>query len=146
VRLWSLNPKYLDAQGLVALWREGLLAQAVLAGKTRGYKHHPQLIRFLESASPRTCMAEYLKVVQAEGEQRGYRFDVTKIGSGGKVDSLHVTAGQLEFEWEHLMAKLRVRSRKWMRGLRDVEVPEPHPLFVVIAGEVEAWEKAKRAR
>jgi hypothetical protein len=29
-RIWSLHPKYLDARGLVALWREGLLAQAVL--------------------------------------------------------------------------------------------------------------------
>lgn len=43
MRLWSLHPQYLDAKGLVALWREGLLAQAVLAGQTRGYKRHPQL-------------------------------------------------------------------------------------------------------
>jgi hypothetical protein len=43
MRLWSLHPQYLDPQGLVALWREALLAQAVLRGKTRGYKHHPQL-------------------------------------------------------------------------------------------------------
>ena len=39
MRLWSLRPKYLDSQGLVALWREGLLAQAVLRGKTRGYRN-----------------------------------------------------------------------------------------------------------
>jgi len=31
MRLWSLHPRYLDAKGLVALWREGLLAQKVLA-------------------------------------------------------------------------------------------------------------------
>ena len=39
-------------QGLVALWREALLARAVLRGKTRGYRHHPQLHRFRASATP----------------------------------------------------------------------------------------------
>jgi hypothetical protein len=33
MRLWSLHPEYLDANGLVALWREALLAQAFLQGK-----------------------------------------------------------------------------------------------------------------
>ncbi len=46
MRLWSLHPKYLDRQGLLAVWREGLLAQKVLQGKTKGYKNHPQLKRF----------------------------------------------------------------------------------------------------
>jgi len=46
MRLWSLHPAYLDARGLGALWREGLLAQAVLRGKTRGYRSHPQLERW----------------------------------------------------------------------------------------------------
>jgi hypothetical protein len=36
MRLWTLHPKYLDARGLVALWREALLAQKVLRGATRG--------------------------------------------------------------------------------------------------------------
>jgi hypothetical protein len=43
MRLWSLHPQYLDPAGLVAVWREGLLARAVFAGQTTGYKHHPQL-------------------------------------------------------------------------------------------------------
>ena len=46
MRLWSLHPKYMDSKGLVALWREGLLARAVLKGQTNGYINHPQLIRF----------------------------------------------------------------------------------------------------
>ena len=46
MRLWTLHPKYLDRQGLVAVWREGLLAQAVLHSNTKGYKNHPQLDRF----------------------------------------------------------------------------------------------------
>lgn len=31
-----MHPRYLDAKGLVALWREALLVQAVLRGETRG--------------------------------------------------------------------------------------------------------------
>jgi len=38
MRLWTIHPKYLDAKGLVALWRETLLAKHVLEGKTPGYK------------------------------------------------------------------------------------------------------------
>jgi len=30
MRLWTIHPKYLDRQGLLALWREALLAQKVL--------------------------------------------------------------------------------------------------------------------
>ncbi|MGP9584395.1 pyrimidine dimer DNA glycosylase/endonuclease V, partial [Micrococcaceae sp. AOP34-BR2-30] len=30
MRLWSLHPEVLDRQGLIAGWREALLAQAVL--------------------------------------------------------------------------------------------------------------------
>jgi len=142
--LWSLHPKYLDGQGLVALWREALLAQAVLRGKTRGYKHHPQLKRFLESSAPRKYIAEYLKAVQAEGERRGYHFDAAKVGVGGKLELLDVTGGQLMFEWEHLRAKLRMRARKWLRELNDVEAPEPHPLFQAVEGGVAEWEVGAR--
>ena len=49
MRLWSLHPKYLDIKGLVACWREGLLARKVLLDQTKGYKNHPQLIRFNRS-------------------------------------------------------------------------------------------------
>jgi hypothetical protein len=140
MRLWSLHPKYLDAQGLVALWREALLAQAVLRGKTRGYRHHPQLKRFLDSPAPRKYIAEYLRAVQAEGERRGYHFDASKIGGGGRLATLEVTEGQLAFEWGHLRGKLRERARKWLGQLRDVEAPEAHPLFRVVDGGVEEWE------
>ena len=59
MRLWSLHPKYLDARGLVALWREALLAQAVLRGETRGYRHHPQLARFDDVGA----IAQYLSLI-----------------------------------------------------------------------------------
>ena len=52
MRLWSLHPKYLDSKGLVAVWREGLLALEVLKGNTKGYRSHPQLTRFLQEGNP----------------------------------------------------------------------------------------------
>ena len=140
MRLWSLHPKYLDPKGLVALWREGLLAQAVLANQTRGYKHHPQLIRFRESRDPRQHIAAYLTLVHAESVHRGYRFNKGKIGFGGPAVPLVVTTGQLEFEWSHLVNKLKVRDPAWLTQFANVGRPEPHPLFRVIAGGVAGWE------
>ena len=141
MRLWSLHPKYLDSQGLVALWREALLAQAVLRDETRGYRHHPQLDRFKTQVSPLAAMSLYLRAVHAEAEARGYCFDKTKIRPARKHLVLTVTRGQLQYEWTHLMAKLKVRDpalyQKWM----ETEGPDPHPLFGVQAGAVESWER-----
>lgn len=52
MRLWSVHPKYLDTRGLTACWREGLLARKVLLGQTKGYRNHPQLIRFRNTQNP----------------------------------------------------------------------------------------------
>ncbi len=140
MRLWSLHPKYLDPKGLVALWREGLLAQAVLAGQTRGYKHHPQLMRFLETPAPRKTIAIYLRAVQAEAVRRGYQFDVSKIGRGGAVEALRVTRGQINYEWAHLTHKLDARAPSLRSKFASVKLPEPHPLFRVVAGNIADWE------
>lgn len=142
MRLWSLHPKYLDAKGLVALWREGLLAQAVLAGKTKGYKHHPQLKRFQESPAPRAYIATYLRLVQAEATLRGYQFDAKRIGRGSAagLKPLKVTRGQLKYEWEHLRRKLRTRNPKRRAEFRGVEIPKAHPLFRIVAGGIAEWE------
>src|SRR6185436_19503588 len=99
VRLWSLHPRYLDAPGLVALWREGLLAQAVLSERTRGYRHHPQLFRFREQRNPRAAIAAYLQAVASEAEGRGYAFDRTRIDARPSRIAICVTDGQLRFEW-----------------------------------------------
>lgn len=140
MRLWSLHPRYLDPKGLVALWREGLLAQAVLAGRTRGYRNHPQLARFLESPSPTGHIAAYLRLVHAEAIRRGYSFDAGRIDRGGDVGTLPVTDGQLGYEWVHLAGKLRARAPRWLDQLGPVELPEPHPLFRVRSGGVAGWE------
>lgn len=140
MRLWSLHPRYLDPKGLVALWREGLLAQAVLAGKTRGYRHHPQLARFLALPSPRKTIAVYLRAVHAQALSRGYNFDAVRIGRGGAVEPLTVTRGQLEYEWAHLTRKLQARAPLWWRQFAAVKMPDAHPLFRVARGGVAAWE------
>ena len=141
MRLWSLHPKYLDPRGLVALWREGLLAQAVLRGATRGYRHHPQLERFRQHAAPVAALAEYLRGVRQEGEARGYSFAAGKISRARTTRPLTVTRGQMNFEWEHLKQKLTRRAPHWLERLESIADPDPHPLFRVVPGGVESWEK-----
>lgn len=141
MRLWSLHPRYLDRAGLLALWREALLAQAVLAGKTRGYRNHPQLIRFRDHPDPPGAIAAYLRAVQQEGRKRGYRLDPAKIGPRLTQRRIEVTLGQLLYERGHLERKLGIRDPRALRSLSESGGPEPHPLFTVVAGPVEAWEK-----
>lgn len=142
MRIWSLHPKYLDARGLVALWREGLLAQAVLRGETTGYRHHPQLRRFQEQSSPLGLIAEYLRVVHGEAMNRGYRFSAGKISRSRTPRQLAVTRGQLQFEWRHLMEKLRTRDPERRARLATLNAPQAHPLFRLVRGDVAPWEKA----
>jgi hypothetical protein len=141
MRLWSLHPKYLDPQGLVALWRETLLAQAVLRGETRGYRNHPQLDRFKRQPEPLAAISAYLGAIHAEAETRGYTFDKNKIGPARKAALLTVTAGQLEYEWAHLLAKLQARSPALHEQWRHAARPDAHPLFTVCAGGIEPWER-----
>ena len=143
MRLWSLHPGYLDPRGLVALWREGLLAQAVLRGETTGYVHHPQLARFRERPSPPGAIAEYLRAVHAESARRGYRFAAEKVGAARDPGPIPVTRGQLAHEWAHLLAKLAARAPAWGERLADVRRPRPHPLFRVVPGGVEPWERMR---
>jgi hypothetical protein len=140
MRLWSLHPKYLDAKGLVALWREALLAQKVLRGKTKGYRHHPQLIRFQAHQKPVAAVATFLKAVHAEATRRGYEFDGSKIARAAKGIVLEETDGQLLYEWEHLRRKLKHRAPQLFAAHREIASPEPHPIFRVIAGEIREWE------
>lgn len=141
MRLWSLHPKYLDRQGLVALWREALLAQAVLRGETRGYRNHPQLDRFRNYRAPLTVMSLYLSGIYSEAMARGYHFDRSKFRIVRKHLTLPVTSGQLEYEWNHLMEKLHTRSPETYQMWRKTKFPEAHPLMEVYPGDVEPWER-----
>jgi hypothetical protein len=141
MRLWTLHPQYLNARGLVALWSETLLAQKVLRGATRGYKHLPQLFRFAKTDNPPAALAAYLKAVQAEAMQRDYKFDASKIGRQRFRGKLNETRGQLLYEWRHLKRKLKGRDPKRLRDLVSVKIPAPHPLFRIVSGEIRHWEK-----
>jgi len=141
MRLWTIHPQYLDPQGLVALWREALLAQAVLRGQTRGYRHHPQLERFRAHATPRLAINAYLAAIYSEAETRGYAFDQRKLGPLRSVHSITATTEQICYEWRHLLGKLYLRSRVLYRHWRPLRVPQCHPLFTPIPGLIEPWER-----
>jgi hypothetical protein len=141
MRLWTLHPKYLDSVGLVALWREALLARAVLRGNTVGYRHHPQLTRFLAHPQPIGCLNRYLAEVYAEARRRGYDFDRSKLGRVRSGPPIRESAGQLAFEWAHLLAKLRARQPQHYRELLGLHRPAAHPLFRIVPGPVQAWER-----
>ena len=141
MRLWTIHPRFLDTKGLVALWREGLLAKAVLEGKTQGYRQHPQLIRFRRHNQPLEALGEYLRCVLVESQNRSYHFDATKISfKAFAVDPIEESQGQIEYEWQHLLNKVSVRDPGWFRRLSDVKHPEPHPLFIIIPGGIRSWE------
>ena len=141
MRLWSLHPRYLDAKGLVALWREGLLAQAVLRDATTGFGRHPQLQRFREQSTPVNAIAAYLRAVHGEAVERGYRFDAGRIAPGGRAPLIAVPQGQLDFEWSHLAAKLEARAPPWREALGTPDPLAPHPLFRTIPGGIADWER-----
>ncbi len=142
MRLWSISPSYLDPIGLVALWREALLAQSVLQGKTRGYRNHPQLERFKMSRDPLLYIGTYLYFVHQEAVRRGYRFDPNKIAVYDPgIERLPISEGQLRYEMDHLLRKLANRAPEWRRKLAGIRVIEPHPIFRPVPGGVEEWER-----
>jgi hypothetical protein len=141
MRLWTVHPKYLDARGLVALWREGLLARAVLRGETRGYRQHPQLARFRAHPRPVGALNRYLAGVYVEACRRGYRFDARKLGRAGRSGRITESRGQLAFEWAHLLKKLQAREPRRFEELISVLRPAAHPLFRIVPGPVQTWER-----
>jgi hypothetical protein len=143
MRIWSLHPKYLDAKGLVALWRETLLAKHVLQGKTRGYINHPQLNRFKKTKNPVDSINQYLSFILLEAQSRDYNFDASKIASLFKRSKLTVTRGQIDYEAQHLLKKLKKRDPKKFKRVKSLPALEPHPMFRIRKGEIESWEIAQ---
>jgi hypothetical protein len=142
MRLWSLHPQYLDPAGLVALWREGILAQAVLRGETKGYTRHPQLQRFRETPDPVAAINSYLYYVFLEARVRQYNFDVTKIDRRQNSSKIIVPAGQLDYERQHLQNKLRNRNPNYLHRLPKTDW-QPHPVVKIIPGGIADWERLR---
>jgi hypothetical protein len=143
MRIWSIHPRYLDTKGLVALWRETLLAKNVLESRTKGYRSHPQLIRFSMSDHSLDAINFYLKVVYDEAKARDYNFDKNKIGNINSNPVLPVTDGQIRYEFKHLMSKLKIRDPERFKAFSKIQVPKVHPLFKKKEGGIENWEKTK---
>lgn len=146
MRLWSLHPSLLDSKGLVALWREALLAQNVLLGKTKGYKNHPQLYRFKNSDSSIDAISTYLWGVHKEAVKREYNFDSTKIIKKLSDIKIPVTKGQLEFELEHITQKVALRTPSHLHIINELTDIPQHPVFKIVKGDLEFWEKATTSK
>jgi hypothetical protein len=145
MRLWSLNPSLLDPKGLVAVWREGLLAKNVLMNKTKGYKHHPQLDRFKKTDNPVNSINLYLSYILKESKRRNYSFDGSKLFFENSNLQIEVTSGQLLYEVEFLKNKLKNRNSIFLESwnLNNSLNDFLHPFFKLIDGDVEYWEKRK---
>jgi len=141
MRLWSIHPKYLDSKGLVALWREALLAQKVLQNETKGYRNHPQLIRFKNTDNPLGVIGTYLEEIYKESLKRGYSFNKSKISSTRCTSKIKVTKGQLNYEFLHLKKKLKIRDFKAFQRIKTIKNAEPNQIFYVIDGDIESWER-----
>lgn len=126
------------------MWREGLLARKVLAGGTTGYRNHPQLERFKKAPVPGDAIDTYLAEVLKEARLRGYKFRASKIQEICSEVKIPVTAGQIEYEWGHLLSKLEIRSPSLFKKYFLLHSPEPHPVFVIVPGGVEPWERVTK--
>ena len=140
MRIWSIHPKYLDTKGLVALWRETLLAKHVLEGTTKGYRNHPQLDRFKQTDNPTERINQYLATVYNEALTRNYNFDKEKIDWSFKPSTLNVTNGQIKYETQHLLNKLKIRDKEKFDILTSLKKIDQHPMFKIVKGDIENWE------
>jgi hypothetical protein len=143
MRLWSIHPKYLDSKGLVAHWRESLLAKKVLENKTKGYRKHPQLLRFKKNKNTQILINTYLYYIYLESLKRGYNFDSNKIGEKDTQLKIYVNDKQITYEFEHLLKKLKKRDMKKFEGIKNTSKIKTNPLFKIKEGNIEDWENYK---
>jgi hypothetical protein len=143
MRIWSIHPKYLDTKGLVALWRETLLAKHVLEERTKGYRNHPQLNRFKNCVQPLHAINYYLSIVHEEAIKRNYQFDKNKIDWSFETFQIDVTKGQVDYEIQHLKNKLQQRDPDKLKEITKLKNFQTNPLFKIVKGEIENWEIIK---
>lgn len=142
MRIWSIHPKYLDSSGLVACWRETLLAKNVLLGLTKGYKNHPQLLRFKNSEFPIDYINNYLNELYIESKKRNYNFSFEKVGIfKNNLEKLPINSGQIFYEFEHLLNKLKIRDLKKYNEIKNIKNIDCNNVFKIINGDIEFWEK-----
>ncbi len=141
MRLWSIHPKYLDVKGLCGLWREGIMARNALLGIRKGYINHPQLDRFKIQENPVLFIDTYLLNVYNESIMRNYNFNREKFGDSFTENKIEVTEGQIAYELKHLKRKLKERDVICYNKLNKIKSLEVNPVFKVIKGDIEPWER-----
>ena len=114
-------------------------------------QHHLAMGRAIAAGKPcfveASVLREPLPALAAEADRRGYRFDRSRIDvvpAALAVPLVPVTDGQLAYEWAHLLAKVGARNPHLLGELTLVTSPQPHPLFMVVPGDVEDWEVTSR--
>jgi hypothetical protein len=134
VRLWSIHPKYLDAKGLVACWKEALEAQDYIWGDRKGGRHenHPALNRFHWHQNPKHAISGYLAAILEEAAERGFNYNASLIRYPlGRCQRIYVSTAQLSFERQHLKKKLEERNQtEKLNQLLHKGLPAQHPLFL----------------
>ena len=166
MRLWSIHPKYLDRQGLLACWREGLGALKALKAwsisEKCGYQNHPQLNRFKKSEMPVYLLYAFNENIYRESIVRGYIFDKSRLDgfvddydigvTKSDVKRVAVTTGQINYEAEYLLP-LKLKSRKTgtdnerLNMLQDDienDCIKINSVFKIVEGDIESWEKIKK--
>lgn len=142
MRMWSLHPNLLDRSRLLGAWREGLLALHVLDGRTKGYRHHPQLQRWQSTPDPLRYLGWYMLQLQQEAAKRGYNFDLDRVFRIIPENSIYledltravrVSRGQLRYESRHLSKKTGVEVKKYKAHpiFRPVPIQKPEPWEVL---------------
>ena len=143
MRLWSIHPRYLDPPGLGGLWREALLAQGIVIGRTTAYRNHPQARRVLEQPDPWGAIHDYLVGVWEEGDRRGYDYKRSRILPHAGSHPMTVPRGQLEYEAALLRLKLEARNPAYLDDLPRPECVPPHPSILVVEGGIAWWERPR---
>jgi len=146
MRIWTIHPQYLDPKGLGGAWREALGAQKSLyylsKGIKIGYSNHSQLIRFKQHQNPMQMLCNYMHTLVDEAERRGYSYNRSLIQLPQDSQILAETNGQLEYEWQWLAKKLKMRDPQRYVALKAIK-PSCNPVFKIVAGPIQPWEKIK---
>lgn len=130
MRLLSIHPKYLDKHALIALWREGLLAQKALSDGASVGKDSVHLVNFKNKANPVRAIGSYLSFVAAEGAKQGCRLNHERILHPNFDNGfMEADAEQMVVEFEQLKARLKMRDKPKFKTLKDMRKIEANPVF-----------------
>lgn len=153
-RLWSLHPGYLDQKGLGACWKEAKGAQTSLMNPDAGGQQHSALIRFRAHHDPVGAIGAYMRSLWVEAAlRRNYRYNYKLIAQPNPPSEVYetnfampVTKGQVQYEAEFLREKINKRDglpRLYLPSPNTLEAIRLHPLFYMVEGDVEDWERVK---